>query len=166
MAKRPNKPLKKLTKNPRFILASFIVTVIGIIVGLLTLWPASDPMPDHNLSGRWLLSHSVTVSEYASYQGMEIEFEIQFIRSDSELHGQGEKISVNGVPLPLTERTPIFLDGSIAGDHVTGSLREHGQKREPIGSFSWTISKNQNIMKGSFKTSAGNSQGQSIATRQ
>jgi hypothetical protein len=67
--------------------------------------------------------------------------------------------------LPISQRTPIYLEGVIKEDKIQANIFEKGLNRGTTGAFVWTLSNRNKKMIGTFTSTAGNSRGKSIAIK-
>ena len=160
--------MKKKTENS-FKLAKHIFVYIGILMGIivaiLVIIEYRESHPSINLNGEWKIINIVDSTSYPLYQDMQLGYRIFLQQDGKKITGKGEKCWENGKEIPSTAHSPIIIEGTLDGMMVTATFTEKGARRTTSGSFIWTVSTDGRMLKGSFTSTAANSQGTSIGER-
>jgi len=143
----------------------YIGILIGIIVGILKIVEYHESHPAINLNGEWKIINIVVSTSYSPYQDMQLGYRIFLQQDGKKITGKGEKWWENGKEIPSTAHSPIVIEGTLDGMMVTATFTEKGARRITSGSFIWTVSPDGRMLKGSFTSTAANSQGTSIGER-
>jgi exoribonuclease R len=88
---------------------------------------------------------------------MKVGFRLKIDQQGKQFTGKGEKVSENGQTLPVENRTPIDMIGSIEGDKVLATFVECGKSRRTNGRFVRRLQNGADQLAGTFVTSAANS---------
>ena len=160
--------MKKKAENS-FKLAKHIVVCIGILMGIigviLGIIEYRESHPSINLTGEWKIINTIDSTSYPLYQDMQLGYRIFLQQDGKKITGEGEKCWENGKEIPSTAHSPISIEGTLDGMVVTATCTEKGARRSTSGSFIWTVSPDGRMLKGSFTSTAANSQGTSIGER-
>jgi hypothetical protein len=128
--------------------------------------PVVEPVVAQKLSGKWNVVNTVQSTSYHSYKNLKIGFDLSIDQNGTSFTGKGRKVSENGRTLPVNNRTPIQVKGSINGDTIEATFFEDGAVRKTNGRFVWRIDKAGRGMNGTFATTAARSSGKSAATKE
>ncbi len=120
---------------------------------------------DTDLSGWWEMTNTIQSTNYAEYKGLRIGYRVQLEQDGDRIVGRGQKWSENGRILPASARTPLTVTGTVDGRDVNLEFTERGAKRTTNGSFSWTLSADRTALRGSFRSTAADTSGSSLARR-
>jgi len=142
-----------------------ISILIGIIVGILVIIQYYESYPTINLNGEWKIINIIDSTSYPLYQDMQLGYRIFFQQDGKKITGKGEKCWENRKEIPSTAHSPIVIEGTLDGMMLTATFTEKGARRITSGSFIWTVSPDGRMLKGSFTSTAANSQGTSIGER-
>ncbi len=131
------------------------------------------PVEPRDVSGNWRLVHWVTRSNVADYEGLEIVFDLQLHQAQpigsipTPVWGRGTKIRVSGLAAAPDERSVIYVEGDLSGKALRLILRESlpGRDRVINGEITLIVSSPW-LMRGTFATSAADTNGVSIAMRE
>ena len=160
--------MKKKTENS-FKLAKhifgYIGILMGIIVAILVIIEYHESHPSINLNGEWKIINIVDSTSYPLYQDMQLGYRIFLQQDGKKITGKGEKCWENGKEIPSTAHSLIVIEGTLDGMILTATFTEEGARRITSGSFIWTVSPDGRMLKGSFTSTAANSQGTSIGER-
>ena len=118
-----------------------------------------------SLSGTWNVVNTVDKTSYPAFAKLRVGYRLSIIQTGEKFTGEGEKVSENGMTLPSGGRTKIHLTG-IAGRTITAEFIEEGTRRKTGGTFEWKPDAKGNVMTGTFVSTAANSSGTSIATKE
>jgi len=118
-----------------------------------------------NLSGEWFLKHKIIKTTHEKFLGLELGYRV-FIQHKNHKHISivGEKWTENGRDIPTAAQTPIQCEGSLEGNTITLHFTEEGTRRKSSGQASWLIV-NQNLIEGTFISTAANASGNSRLQR-
>ena len=119
-----------------------------------------------DLTGEWQVINTVQKTAYKPFDNMEVGFRLKLNQQGKQFTGQGEKFSENGQTLPVADRTPIQVTGSIDGDNVVATFVEDGRMRRTNGRFVWKLQNRGDQLAGTFVSTAANSSGSSAVTKQ
>lgn len=130
--------------------------------------PATEPTPSKalNLTGEWSLVNTIEETSYPQYANLRLGYRITINQTGTEFTADGEKVSENGRPMDVSERTPIHVTGSVDQDVATATFVEEGLRRKTTGRFVWTIAADGNHLRGTFVSTAAKSSGSSVAVRE
>ena len=142
-----------------------IVTIIGVAAGICAIVQFIETRSEVDLCGEWKIDDTIESTSYEPYKGLELGFRVFIKQNGDSFTAEGEKCWENGKELPISQRTPIYLEGVIKKDKVYAKIIEKGLNRRTIGKFDWILSKGNKNMIGTFTTTAGTSSGRSIATK-
>lgn len=126
---------------------------------------SSNAAAIESLSGTWNVVNTVDKTSYPAFANLRIGYRLSILQAGEKFTGEGEKVSENGVTLPSGGRTKIHLTG-IAGRTITARFIEEGTRRKTGGTFEWKPDAKGNVMIGTFVSTAANSSGTSIATKE
>jgi hypothetical protein len=116
------------------------------------------------ISGRWALTHEVQGTSYQPFQGLRLGYEVTLVQDGNRVHGRGRKVSENGAPLPVSQRTPIDVEGRIEGGQVVLSFTEMGAARMSHGTIRWQLTRGGDA-DGEFSSDVADSRGSSSGHR-
>lgn len=119
-----------------------------------------------NLSGVWNFINTVDKTSYRMFADLQIGYRLVVTQNGANFTAEGEKILENGNSLPPDGRTPIRVTGAVYRNTVQASFIEHGARRKTSGTFVWQVEQQGKLMKGSFVSTAANSSGISIGTKE
>ena len=149
-------------------IASSVPTVETPSPAAVPQQPATDQtasaIPD--LSGNWNVVNTVEQTSYHAYKNMRVGFNVSINQTGKDFTGKGQKISENGQSIPVEDRTPIEVRGTIDGDKVEATFSESGALRKTNGRFVWRMDKTNGGLTGTFFSNAARSRGKSAATKQ
>lgn len=127
----------------------------------------SEPAANvQDLTGEWRVINTVEKTAYKSFDNLQVGFHLVIDQQGNEFTARGEKFSENGHTLPAGSRTPIRVTGSIDGDKVVATFVEDGRTRRTNGRFVWRLQDGGDALAGTFVSSAANSSGSSVVTKQ
>jgi uncharacterized membrane protein len=118
------------------------------------------------LTGTWTVVNTVRETSYQPFVNLRIGYRLIISQNGSNFTAEGEKLSENGRVLPMTRRTAIHLSGALEGESIVASFVEKGTRRQTNGRFVWKLDRERTLMKGTFVSTAANSSGTSVATRE
>ena len=119
-----------------------------------------------NLTGEWRLVNVIEKTSYPQYANLRIGYRLAINQNGTEFSAEGEKVSENDRTMQAFERTPIHVTGWINGDTVGATFTEEGLRRGTSGRFVWTITAGGDRLRGTFVSTAAESSGSSVATRE
>jgi hypothetical protein len=125
---------------------------------------ATPQVPD--LSGDWNLVNTIEKTSFPSYANLRLGYHLSIQQNGTEFTAEGEKNAENGVTMDKSERTAIHVSGSVRYDNVSATFVEEGMRRKTSGRFEWKLSSAGNQLRGVFFSTAANSSGSSVATRE
>jgi hypothetical protein len=125
--------------------------------------PTPTPTPG-DINGRWELRNDVESTSYQPFAGMNLGYRLNLVQDGDRIHGRGQKISENGVLLLPSRRTPIEVEGRIAGDQLVLHFTEIGSERTSRGTMRWRLGPGSTL-RGRFSSDAADSAGSSVARR-
>ena len=162
------KTIKRLKKHQIIIFISILIILIGVIekpTWLYDRFIKSDT--SINISGKWELVNTLTDAGIKSDIGKKYKFHMTLVGHNNKITGSAEKISVNDVILPPTDkvRSTIEINGYLNKNIIIANFQETGPKRLTIGTFNWKISSDNKTLKGKFSSTADNTEGISIAIK-
>ncbi len=130
--------------------------------------PNPTPVPAEvpNLSGEWTMVNTIERTSYPAYANLRVGYHLVITQTGSEFTADGEKVSENGRQMADYERTPIHLTGSVDQSSASASFVEEGLRRKTSGRFAWTVTTDGNQLRGTFSSTAAQSSGPSVATRE
>ena len=127
--------------------------------------PRASGAPDApDLSGSWALATHVESSTLRSFEGLQLAYRIELQQSGDRIAGQGVKILENGRALGNSARTPIAVQGTLAGNRLTLTFTERGARRESAGKMILDVHED-GVLRGRFSSSAAGSSGTVEARR-
>jgi hypothetical protein len=127
--------------------------------------PAQTPAP-RDLSGVWNFVNTVDKTSYRTFADLEIGYRLVVTQDGANFTAEGEKILENGRRLPPHARSPIRVTGAVYRNTVQASFIEQGARRKTTGTFVWQVEQEGKLMEGSFVSTAANSRGISIGTKE
>lgn len=119
-----------------------------------------------DLSGVWNIVNTVDKTSYQTFANLQIGYRLVITQNGANFTAQGEKLLENGRNLPEQSRTTLRLTGAVSGDTVQASFIEEGTRRKTKGTFVWRVEHPGNMMTGSFVSTAANSSGRSVGTKE
>lgn len=127
-----------------------------------------DPksLATQNLSGTWNVLNTVKKTSYQSFANLRIGYRLVISQSGANFTAEGQKLWENGRTIPTKGRTAIHLTGAVKGETIGASFVEQGARRKTSGRFVWRLERAGTRMKGTFVSTAANSSGTSVATKQ
>jgi hypothetical protein len=109
--------------------------------------------------------NTVVETDYAAYQHLQLGFRLVIQQEGETFDARGEKLLENGQRLPVAARSPITIHGILLkGGVIEATFQEDGRSRKSHGSFHLTLH-NRNQWRGTFSSTAANSQGTSQWSR-
>jgi hypothetical protein len=123
-------------------------------------------LPKQDLTGTWTVVNTVGETSYKSFVNLRIGYRLVINQNGSNFTAKGEKLFENGRMLPLSGRTGIHLNGAVEGETIEAGFVEEGARRQSNGRFMWRLDQEGTLMKGKFVSTAANSSGTSVATRE
>jgi hypothetical protein len=118
-----------------------------------------------NLSGEWNVMNTIEKTSVPTYANLRLGYHLVIKQTGSDFTGEGEKVTENGRQMADYERTPIHVNGSVSGNHVSATFVEEGLRRTTSGRFEWSLTTDDQL-RGTFASMAAKSSGSSAATRQ
>ncbi|HMH43764.1 MAG TPA: hypothetical protein VK557_09795 [Pyrinomonadaceae bacterium] len=109
--------------------------------------------------------NTIERTSYPAYANLRLGYHLVIKQTGSDFTGEGEKVTENGRQMADYERTPIHVNGSVSGNHVSATFVEEGLRRTTSGKFEWSLTTDDQL-RGTFTSMAAKSDGSSIATRQ
>ena len=125
-----------------------------------------ESLATHNLAGTWSVLNTVEKTSYQSFANLRIGYRLIVSQKGANFTAEGEKVLENGRTLPTGGRTAIHLSGAVEGETISASFVEEGARRKTNGRFLWRLEPEGNQMKGTFVSTAANSSGTSVATKE
>lgn len=125
-----------------------------------------ESVATHNLAGTWNVVNTVEKTSYQSFVNLRVGYRLIVIQKGANFTAEGEKVLENGRTLPTGGRTAIHLTGAVEGETISASFVEEGARRKTNGKFLWRLEPEGNQMKGTFVSTAANSSGTSVATKE
>ena len=125
--------------------------------------PRPTPTPG-DINGRWDLRNDVESTSHEPFAGMNLGYRLNLVQDGNRVHGRGQKVSENGVPLLPSQRTPIEVEGRIEGDQLVLHFTEIGSQRTSRGTMRWRLGPGSTL-RGRFSSDAADSAGSSVARR-
>ncbi len=119
-----------------------------------------------NLTGTWTVVNTVEKTSYRSFANLRIGYRLIISQSGRNFTAGGEKLLENGRTLPTSGRTAIHLTGAVEGKTIGASFVEEGARRKTSGRVVWRLQREGTLMKGTFVSTAANSSGTSVATKE
>ena len=122
---------------------------------------------DLDLTGTWRVHHRVEASQRATFVGLDIAFEINFVQDGKQLAGEGAKFLVDREPAGPHEISRLAITGWVHGDDVRIALIEspaHLPDRAIIGEIVWRAI-DPDRMTGRFRVDLAETSGRSEAVR-
>lgn len=126
----------------------------------------SEISSSHNLTGEWNLINTIENSSYLPYINSRVGFRLSIIQVGQEITAEGKKVSANGKDLSFAEQSPIHLTGRVDGTTIVATFVEEGLRRNTHGKFIWQTDYERGKLNGRFTSTAANSSGSSIATKE
>jgi hypothetical protein len=111
------------------------------------------------------MTNTIRSTNYEDYKGLRLGYRVQLEQDGDRIVGRGQKWSENGRTLPASARTPLTVTGTVDGRGVHLEFTERGAKRTTNGSFSWTLSADRTALRGTFRSTAADTSGSSLARR-
>ena len=127
-----------------------------------TLTPPRTP----NLTGTWKVINTVEKTSYKPFANLRIGYRLTFNQKGTDFTAMGEKVLENGRTLPTAGRTVIDLTGTFEGETFQARFVEKGARRKTTGMFLWKVENDGTLMKGTFVSTAADSSGTSVATKE
>jgi hypothetical protein len=125
---------------------------------------AREPEPTtDDLSGWWELTNIIQSTNYPDYRGLRLGYRLQLEQDGDRIVGRGQKWSEDG--RSVGARSPLTVSGRIEGDRVVLQFTERGARRSTSGGFSWRISRDGGVLRGTFYSDAADTSGTSVARR-
>jgi hypothetical protein len=127
-----------------------------------------------SFTGPWLFTQTIKQSSYKPYIGMTMTFQVYLHQDGGKLTGDGEKIQVDGKPIPPRQHQPIIVSGQLSGDDLNLEFQEKagpdGAARPTMGEFSFKVVRsgvfNRQVgrLEGTFSGTAAAGSGTAVAT--
>jgi transcriptional regulator with XRE-family HTH domain len=117
-----------------------------------------------NVAGAWTLATHVESSSLASYEGLQLGFEVRLQQDGDRVTGVGRKVTENGAEISSASQTPLTLSGTINGDRLTLNFVERGAQRSTQGKFVLLVDEG-GTLRGRFSSTAARSSGRAEAHR-
>lgn len=114
------------------------------------------------LAGEWELINTITESSYKDYDNMIIVWRMYLEQNGKELSGRAIKVKVNNETLNGSAKSKFEITSGKIEDNKITIFFDEGKNS---GKFEWLYSKELDLMKGKFTTSAALSNGLSIASK-
>ena len=127
-----------------------------------TVTPPRTP----NLTGTWNVINTVEKTSYKPFANLRIGYRLTVNQKGTNFTAMGEKVLENGRTLPTAGRTVIDLTGAFEGETIQARFVEKGARRKTTGMFLWRVEHNGTLMKGTFVSTAADSSGTSVATKE
>jgi hypothetical protein len=125
-----------------------------------------ESLETRNLNGAWSVVNTVEKTSYQSFANMRIRYRLIVSQSGTKFTAEGEKLLENGRPLPTNGRTTLHITGAVEGETIGARFVEEGAHRKTSGRFVWRLERDGTLMKGTFVSTAANSSGTSVATKE
>lgn len=125
-----------------------------------------ESVATHDLAGTWNVLNTVEKTSYQSFANLRIGYRLIVSQKGANFTAEGEKVLENGRTLATGGRTAIHLTGAVEGETISASFVEEGARRKTNGRFVWRLEPEGNQMKGTFVSTAANSKGTSVATKE
>lgn len=119
-----------------------------------------------NLSGTWNVVNTVENTSHQSFVNLQLGYRLIINQTGTSFTAEGEKLLENGRALPPSGRTALRLTGAVDGETVSASFVEKGARRKTRGRFVWRFEREGTLLKGTFISTAANSSGTSVATKE
>lgn len=127
---------------------------------------SAESLETRNLNGAWSVVNTVEKTSYQSFANMRIRYRLIVSQSGTRFTAEGEKLLENGRPLPTGGRTTLHITGAVEGETIGARFVEEGAHRKTSGRFVWRLERDGTLMKGTFVSTAANSSGTSVATKE
>lgn len=125
-----------------------------------------SPSNVRDLTGEWRVINTIEKTAFKSFSNMQVGFHLTINQNGNEFTASGEKFFENGQTLPVAQRTPIRVQGSIDGDKVVATFTEDGRVRRTNGRFVWKLQTDHADLAGTFVSNAAKSSGRSTLSKQ
>lgn len=125
-----------------------------------------ESLATQNLSGTWNVVNTIEKTSYQSFAKLRIGYRLVISQSGANFTAEGEKLLENGRTVPTSGRTAVHLTGAVDGETISAGFVEQGARRKTSGRFVWRLEREGTLMKGTFVSTAANSSGTSIATKE
>ena len=125
----------------------------------------AESLAVRNLNGAWSVVNTVEKTSYQPFANLRIRYRLIVSQSGTRFMAEGKKLLENGKPLPK-ERTTLHITGAVEGETVAARFVEEGVRRKTSGRFVWRLERDGTLMKGTFVSTAANSNGTSVATKE
>ena len=120
--------------------------------------PATNTTAVPDVSGSWMLATHVESTSYTRFAGLNLGYRIELEQSGDRVKGSGHKVSENANEISSRARTPISIDGTIAGDRLMLNFTERGARRPTQGKFVLLV-EDEATLRGRFSSTAARSAG-------
>ena len=127
---------------------------------------SAESLAARNLNGAWSVVNTVEKTSYQPFANLRIRYRLIVSQNGTRFTAEGEKLLENGRPLPTNGRTTLHITGAVEGETIEARFVEEGAHRKTSGKFVWRLERDGTLMKGTFVSTAANSSGTSIATKE
>jgi hypothetical protein len=127
---------------------------------------SAESLAARNLNGVWSVVNTVEKTSYQPFDNLRIRYRLIVSQSGTRFTAEGEKLLENGRPLTTDGRTTLHITGTIEGETIGARFVEEGAHRKTSGRFVWRLERDRTLMKGTFVSTAANSSGTSVATKE
>ncbi len=121
--------------------------------------PGDGPPAPVDVAGRWQLENTIVSTDHGPFRNLRLGYEIALDSQGATVTGRGEKVSENGVSLPVERRTPIRLEGRQTGRALVLEFTEDGPSRQSRGTFRIDLSADGRGASGEFTSDVANTRG-------
>lgn len=126
----------------------------------------TESLATQDLTGTWNVLNTVEKTSYQLFANLRIGYRLIVSQKGTNFTAEGEKVFENGRTLPMGGRTAIHLTGAVEGETISASFVEEGARRKTTGRLMWKLEPEGTQMKGTFVSTAANSSGTSVATKE
>lgn len=116
-----------------------------------------------DLTGKWLLRHTIASSARRDWRGLELLFRVDLVQRGSRIWGSAVKWRENGRDVPAAARSRLEIEGTMDGRDIVGRWVETLGARRSRGTFRWRYSLEEGWLIGTFDSSVASAEGESIA---
>jgi hypothetical protein len=127
---------------------------------------SAESLAARNLNGAWSVVNTVEKTSYQPFANLRIRYRLIVRQNGTRFTAEGEKLLENGRPLPTNGRTTLHITGAVERETIEARFVEEGAHRQTSGKFVWRLERDGTLMKGTFISTAANSSGTSVATKE
>lgn len=153
---------------PEVVIDILITIAEGLLLTLILFLLNEYVFSKRNLSGEWEIKLIIDESSYNPFKDLSIYYNVHLLQKGYELSGSGEKVKEINSQNEVTEyerekRVTIDINGYYERKYLSRSIIylniiEKGRIRESRATYTLKI-KNKKLLKGTFITTATDSQG-------